>query len=319
MKILVTGAFGFLGGRVSQYFLSEGHEVLLGTRQPVAPGDCRLESGRVVQMSWTNSRNLEEACAGVDVIIHASGMNAQDCASDPVGALNVNTVATANLLYAAIKNKVRRFIYISTVHVYTDILHGVISESICPCNIHPYASSTRAAEDVVLYAQKQGLIDGIVIRLANGYGVPIHRSVNCWMLLVNNLCRQAVEIEQLRLSSDGSQIRNFIPMQEICAVIDFVACRISFRRNIGEMGPINVGSRSSLSVLDMARAVQARCSRVLNFNPEVVVNARQGRPLTLQLDFQIQRLLSLGYEFLHDPSNEIDCLLRYCQSEFPRT
>jgi len=319
VKILVTGAFGFLGGRLAAHFLHEGHEVLLGTRRQITPKAARLEHGTVVRICWTDRRNLEEACAGLDVIVHASGMNAQDCALDPVGALEVNTVATARLLGAALTKGVRRFIYVSTVHVYTDYLHGTISEQSCPSNLHPYAASAKAAEDVVLYAQKQKLIDGVVIRLSNGYGVPVHPTVNCWMLLVNSLCRQVVETGQLRLSSDGSQVRDFISMQEICAVVDFLACRTSLRTNIGGAGPVNVGSRTPRTVLEMADVVQARCKTTLGLATELVVKRNPDTPPSPRFDFRLQRLLSLGYKFVHDPTDEIDDLLRYCQREFSRS
>lgn len=318
MKILVTGGFGFLGGRVAQHFFRQGHDVLLGTRR-----DNRLEhylneqeQGQVVQTCWDDAHKLENICSGVDVIIHASGMNAQDCASDPVGALKINTVATASILQAAIKKNVRRFIYVSTIHVYTDSLQGAISELSCPTNLHPYASSNRAAEDVVLCAQKYRLIDGIVIRLSNGYGVPIHHTVNCWMLLVNNLCRQVAETKRIVLTSDGLQARNFIPMQEICSVMDFLACRMSLQRNVGEVGPINVGGKTSLTVFEMAKLIQSRCMSVFGFVPELVVGPRGNLNHSLQLDFQIGRFLSLGYVHMHDPNDEIDRLLRYCHDVF---
>lgn len=315
----MTGGFGFLGGRLAHYLLHEGHEILLGTRRGIAPAEHQLEPAKVAQIVWSEPASLDKACSDVDVIIHASGMNSQDCANDPVGALLVNTVGTASLLQAALKQKVRRFIYVSTVHVYASSLHGTISEEHCPSNLHPYAASARAAEDIVLYAQQNRLIDGIVVRLSNGYGVPMHPAVNCWMLLVNNLCRQVAETRHLRLSSDGSQVRNFIPIQEICNVFDFLACRTSLHQRLGDVGPINVGGQRSLTILEMARMVQARCTDLLRFTPELSVQPGPQPSPALQLDFEIQRLLSLGYEFMHDPNAEIDDLLQYCQREFSRS
>lgn len=319
LKILVTGGFGFLGGRIAHHLLHEGHDVLFGTRREIKPEDYPNGSAQVVQTCWNDADKLEDICSDVDAIIHASGMNAQDCAADPVSALNINAVATASILQAAIKKKVRRFLFLSTVHVYTDSLHGAISEQRCPSNLHPYATSNRAAEDVVLYAQKRKLIDGIVIRLSNGYGVPMHRGVNCWRLLVNDLCRQAVEKKQMLLESDGLQVRNFISIQEICNVIDFFVCRASLLKNVGEVGPINVGGKSSCTVLEMAKLLQSRCMSVLGFTPELLVRSHGSLNKALQLDFQIERLLSMGYVHRYDPNEEIDGLLMYCQKVFKET
>ena len=76
-------------------------------------------------------------------------MNAQNCVTDPVAALEVNAVATARLLQAAIRQGAKRFIYLSTAHVYGSSLSGVITEETCPASLCPYAASHRAGEDVV--------------------------------------------------------------------------------------------------------------------------------------------------------------------------
>jgi UDP-glucose 4-epimerase len=165
MNILITGGLGFLGARIARHLYDEGHYVLRGTRRDVGSVDCSNEQFPVVQTFWFDAEKLENICSDIDVIVHVSGMSAQECACDPVGALMTNAVATASILQAAVKSHVRRFIYVSTIHVYTSCLQGVISEQTTLSNLHPYATSNRAAEDVVLSAQKYHLIDGVVIRL----------------------------------------------------------------------------------------------------------------------------------------------------------
>lgn len=316
MKVLVTGGFGFLGGRIAQYFLSKGHDILLGTSRDVKLRDSFLDDVQVVKTPWNDEAELDKVCSGVDLIIHASGMNAKDCIEDPAGALTVNAVATANFLQSAIKMNVKRFLYISTIHVYTDTLHGVISEKDCPTNLHPYAASHRAAEDVVLWAQKNKLIDSVVVRISNGFGMPTRREVNCWMLLVNDLCRQAVEHKQLVLASNGMQVRNFIPISEICSAIDFLVCQLPFVQSVGDEGPINVGGKTSLSILEMATLIQSRCGVILGYVPDLVVGEQGNNGKILHLDFQINRLKALGYSHQHTLTVEIDKLLTYCYDSF---
>ena len=316
MKILVTGGFGFLGGRIVQYFLNEGHNVLLGTSRDVKLRDSFIDGVQTVQTHWNDEAELDDVCTDVDLIIHASGMNARDSIDDPVGALTVNAVATANILQSAIKKNVKRFLYISTIHVYTDTLHGVISEKDCPTNLHPYAASHRAAEDVVLWAQKNKLIDSIVVRISNGFGVPTSQDVNCWMLLVNDLCRQAVEHKQLVLASNGLQVRNFIPIAEICSTINFLVCQLPFAQRVGHDGPINVGGKTSLSVLEMATLIQSRCGAILGYTPDLLAREQNGSEEILHLDFQINRLKALGYSHKHTLTAELDKLLMYCSDSF---
>lgn len=318
MKILVLGGFGFLGGRIAQYFLNQGHYVRQGTSCDLGSKFFFLDGSEVVRTYWNDREKLNDICKNIDLIIHASGMNAADCFKDPVEALKVNAVATANILQSAIKMNVKKFLYISTIHVYTDKLHGTISELNHPTNLHPYATSQRAGEDTVLWAQKNKLIDGIVVRISNGFGVPVNKDVNCWMLLVNDLCRQAVEQEKLVLNSSGLQIRNFISISEICSALDFILCQLPLNQSVGNESPINIGGKDSLSVFNMAKLVQSRCKVILGYTPDLLIKGKNSKEEILHLDFKINKLKNLGYFHKHTIIEELDSLLMYCHKNFSK-
>ncbi|MDO8344183.1 MAG: SDR family oxidoreductase [Cellvibrio sp.] len=312
MRILITGGLGFIGGRVAQHLQSLGHEIVLGSRNASHPPDW-LSQAKVVQTDWNDARALERICIGVDVVIQAAGINAQDCAADPVIALEFNGLATARLVGAASRTGVKRFIYLSTAHVYADPLIGVISEDTCPHNLHPYATSHLAGENAVLSASQRGLIEGVVLRLSNAFGTPAHEYVNCWMLLVNDLCRQAVQTHKMVLHSSGLQQRDFIAILEVCRVINYLSSC-----DLGAQLPnvFNVGSGISQSVREMARLVQRRCRLVLGFDPELqypVVGAGN-RPR--RLTYGQQGLEKMGFTICVDNKGEIDSLLAFCHASF---
>ncbi len=316
MKILVLGGFGFLGGRITQYFTDAGHNVFQGTSSKIKLVNSNVDGAKVVQIDWNNQEKLDFICRDIDLIIHASGMNSRDCIDDPIGALRVNAVSTASILQSAIKMHVKRFIYISTIHVYKDSLVGNISELDSVTNAHPYATSNRAGEDTVMWAQKNKFIDGIVVRVSNGFGAPKSKNANCWMLLVNDLCSQAVKNKKLVLNSNGLEIRNFIPISEICNAIDFLVCQIPFELRIGNDGPINIGSKTSISVLDMAKLIQSRCGPILGYTPELLVKEKKNSDKISYLNFKTNRLEALGYTYKHTLVNELDKLLIYCANNF---
>ncbi len=128
-KLLITGGFGYIGGRLAQYLIKQEYEILLGTRRDANSPDWLPEAG-VQRMLWESQADIERACHGVTAIVHLAGMNAQQCASDPVSAIEFNAGSTARLLQVAIKNGVERFIYVSTVHVYGGHLEGDITEHV---------------------------------------------------------------------------------------------------------------------------------------------------------------------------------------------
>jgi UDP-glucose 4-epimerase len=148
-RVLITGGFGFVGGRLATYLAQKGHHVILGSRiTSISP--AWLPHAEVIQIDWDDEVALEHICSQVDVVIHAAGMNTQDSTADPIAALAFNGLATARLVTAACWKGVQQFIYLSTAHVYANPLVGVITEESCPRNLHPYATSHLAGEQEVL-------------------------------------------------------------------------------------------------------------------------------------------------------------------------
>lgn len=252
---------------------------------------------------------------GADVVIQAAGMNAHDCAADPVAALMVNGVATARLMDAASRAAVKRFVYLSTAHVYGSPLTGMVDENTYPRNLHPYASSHLAGENAVLGASRQGGTQGIVLRLSNGFGVPVRRDVNCWMLLVNGLCRQAVEEGQMVLQSTGLQHRDFIALSEICRMTEGLIHR---SLDTGVPSVINVGVGISQPVREMARFIQQRCQVVLNFRPQLTWAENAMEEDHAPLEYRSNGLRELSLMPRMDHTAEVDELLAFCAATFAK-
>ena len=316
MRLLVTGGFGYLGGRLAQFLGSCGnHEILLGSRRP-ADSPPWMPEAKVVQTLWESSAALQSACASIDTVVHLAGMNAHDCAADPVAALEFNGVATARLLGAAARAGVRRFIYLSTAHVYGAPLAGVITEQTCPAPRHPYATSHRAGEDVVHTARKQGEICGIVVRLSNAYGAPAHEQTDCWTLLVNDLCRQAATSPSMVLRSSGMQRRDFVTLTDTCRAIAHLM-ELPYDRL--DCGLFNVGGAWAPPVLEMAERIADRFQAVTGNRRDILRNMNQGMETPEFLEYRIERLVSTGFSLRGGDAvdHEIDDLIQFCLRHRP--
>jgi len=312
MRILITGGFGFVGGRLAVHLAQAGHQIIIGTRNATTPSGWSPQV-EVANLEWNDEVALEYCCKGIDVIIHAAGMNAQDCEADPAAALNFNGLATTKLVNAASRAGVKKFIYLSTAHVYCSPLVGTILEETCPRNLHPYATSHLAGEQGVLSSHKRGDLQGIILRLSNAFGAPTHKSVSCWMLLVNDLCRQAVETRKLILNTNGLQQRDFIGLTNVCSVVErLIAYNQPRQANI-----FNVGASESQSVLAMAKLIQRRCSKVLGFTPELQYKKNRGEDQLPTLIYRTDKLNALGINCKSVTNTmEIDNLLQFCQTSF---
>jgi UDP-glucose 4-epimerase len=312
MRVLITGGFGFIGGRVATHLSSFGHQIIIASRiKHDAP--LWLQTAQMSQLNWDSESSLRAACDNIDVVIHAAGMNSSDCEANPEKALEFNGVATQRLVQAAVASKVKTFIYLSTAHVYARPLTGSITEDTTPKNQHPYATTHLEGEKAVLSASTAGVINGIVLRLSNIYGPPTHKDVNCWMLLVNDLCKQAVTTEKMVLRSSGSQQRNFLAMSDACEVIASVVVS-----NIENRVPkiLNVGSLESETIFEMASLIQKRCLKVIGINPQIENLAGDQKLETSTLNYNSLYASFLQKRIKNHRDREIDALLNYCNDSF---
>lgn len=305
--ILITGGFGFLGGRLGQY-LSKNYNVILGSRSDQNEPNW-LPIAKTLKIDWYDEASLSDACNLVDIIIHASGLNVKECSSDPEKALLVNGVHTHNLVKAAINQSVKKIIYLSTAHVYSNNLLGVVTEDTLTKNIHPYATSHVVGENAVLLAIKQEHIGGAVVRIANAFGSPASKDVNCWMLLVNNLCKQAVVERSLTLNCDSKTVRDFVTIRDFCSVIGLLI------EGNNTSNIVNIGSGKACTIGEMATKIQSNCLNVLGFELPIILKQKPSMNKS-SFDFQTNYLDSVDFKFANDFDVEIKELIHFCNENF---
>lgn len=309
MRILITGGNGFIGARLSKWLFDRGHEVIIGSRKKLLPPSW-LPGAVVLRTNWDMVDEIERICFGMDVVIHTAGMNSQTCAADPVSALAFNGLATARLLHAAIRQNVKRFIYFSTFHVYSASLKGDISEEHSLQNMNAYATSHRAGEDLIQLAHANRQIEGIVVRLSNAFGAPMQKDTNCWMLVVQDLCHQAVTSHNMRLSSSGKQYRDFITMQDVCRAVEHL---LHVPADALDNGVFNLGSGQSYSVWEMACMIQQSCERVLGIQPRLTRNPLNNRDNINFFEYKVDKICQTGFNLDNYYVEELELLLNFCK------
>lgn len=307
-RILITGAFGYLGGRLAQKLSAQkGYEVIMASSRE------QIESNgfSCVQLFWKQPEQLYEICNGVDIIIHAAGMNAEESIQNPEKAIEVNALYTMYLMQAAIKQKVKRFIYFSSAHIYNNPLEGFINEDTCPRTLHPYATSHRAGEDVIKFAHSIKQIEGIVIRMSNSFGPPVNVEANCWKLFVNDLCLQGIRSGVMILKSNVQQQRNFIALSEVTRAVSHLMEIPSIK--LGN-GVFNLGSNWNPSLYEMAQKIQQvftqfdRPVRIVSLQPETQNYS------SIKLKYSIDKIINSGFQPLQENfiDEELHALISFC-------
>ncbi len=161
MRVLVTGAGGFIGSMLAKRLLAGGHEV----RCLVHHARERLLrlNAKLVQGDVTRPETLRPAVTGVDVVFHLAA-RASDWGSREL-FMRINAGGTQNLLDAAVAAGVKRFVLLSSLAVHRFIGYIDADESTpADQDRYPYSASKVAAERAVRAAQDTGRIATTIIR-----------------------------------------------------------------------------------------------------------------------------------------------------------
>lgn len=306
MRIFVTGASGYIGGRLVRALA--GDPAVSVTAAGRSAG-YDLGGVHYLAVDWSDP-SLAAACSEQDVVIHLAAMNEAECERDPEGALRCNGLNTANLLRAAQSSGVRRFIYVSTSKVFGNNPSGYIDERTLPRPMSHYAITHHVAEDYVLAARSLGRVEGIVLRLSNSFGTPATENAATWALIVNDLCRQAALSGGVELKSSGLAWRNFVGMGSVVAALRHVAAMPEER--IGN-GLFHLGGPRSMPMLQMAELVAARAEALFGGKVNVTHAAPGATEKHVPLDWRIRKLAATGWDPIAGFTEEIDAVLHHCK------
>ncbi|RUP18588.1 SDR family oxidoreductase [Methylobacterium sp.] len=291
--VLITGARGYLGGCLVRHLDARGIAVL-GTSRSAMPPPSGWPSA-VALMQLDPLGNLADATAvlaGIDTVIHLAAANESRSASAPDEALTETGAGTRRLLEAAIAAGVRRFIFLSTIHVYGTPLRGLLSETDRPRPVHPYAITHHVGEAFTLAARDAGRIEGAIVRLSNVVGAPAWIGVDRWTLLGNDLARQAFETGALVIRTSG-QWRDFITMRDTCQALEQISAAPAEALHDGI---INLGSGTTCTVdaiaARVARVAEVELGRPIGLR---ILDAGHAAPLDPPFQLAVDRLRSLGF------------------------
>lgn len=297
MRILVTGASGYLGGRLVPALRARGHTVTPSARRALGP---------IVALDILDRHALTIGLDGHDAVLHLASLDEHEAARDPAQALLVSGEGTRLVLETAARLGVPRVVFLSTYHIYGLAHPALVDEDVAPRAAHPYAIAHLAGEGYCRAAARTGHPQAIVLRLSNVYGAPADRSVDRWTLAHNDLCRQAAENGRIVLRGDGSDHRDLVWVEDVATAIDLVLA--ARPESLGE-GVFNVGGDRILSVGDLAQYVSKRARAILGRDVPVDRGVSDTAPRA-PFRYAIDRVAALGYVPRDGLQRETDEVLR---------
>lgn len=313
MRILITGAAGFLGSHLCDRLLKEGHEVvgmdnfITGSPENLA----HLAGNPNFSFIRHDVSNFIFVPGKLDAVMHFASP-ASPNANSPYGYVNLpiqtmkaGALGTHNTLGVARANKAR-FLLASTSEIYGDPLEHPQRETywghVNPTSTRSvYDEAKRFAEALTMAYHRFHNIDTRIVRIFNTYGPRMRLDDG---RVVPNFLKQALNKESLTIYGDGAQTRSF------CYVSDLIDGIYRLLLS-NEHDPVNIGNPVEISVLDLARAINRQTS-----NPtEITFKADQrgeGDPQRRQPDISRARSL-LHWEPKVDLETGLQATIEYFQ------
>ena len=160
-KVLITGANGFIGNTLMRYYKTQ--------KVPVVGIDLIGNDDDIVQGDIANPETISHLLESCDVVVHTAALVSNSIADSDMWRVNV--LATRNLIAAAEKYKVRRFVQLSSIVAYGNAAEGELDED---QPVHAdggsYVLTKLASEHTVLAAQAKSSLELVIIRPGDVYG-----------------------------------------------------------------------------------------------------------------------------------------------------
>ncbi len=259
MRILITGAAGFLGSHLCERLLSDGHEVVGMDNFITGSPDnlAHLSSNLSFSFIRHDVSNFIFVPGKVDAVLHFASPASPNPKSPygyvnlPIQTMKAGALGTHNTLGLA-RVSGARFLLASTSEIYGDPLEHPQTESywghVDPIGLRSvYDEAKRFAEALTMAYHRFHGIDTRIVRIFNTFGPRMHLDDG---RVVPNFIQQALRGEPLTIYGDGQQTRSF------CYVDDLVEGIVKLMLS-DEHLPVNIGNPVEMTILEFAQKINA--------------------------------------------------------------
>ncbi len=304
LKILVTGAAGYVGGHLINSLLQDerfaDYEIIGIDNFTVGKKEnydlIRKDDRVTLEYGDICDEGIKDFLEDVEIVYHLAAISGVAfCNKYPEMALKINVEGTLNVLEHAMKSDVEYFIYPSSAAVYGEIEEELAKEDLPLNPLNKYGAMKASCEALCkAYYNSHGL-GTIVLRFTNIYGVGTYPK---WRTAVTNFIKRALNNENLVIHGSGEQKRDFIHIDDVVGIYKFVIKP----QAKGEI--FNAGSGYVASIREVA---------------EIVLKIAKKRGIDVSIDFErpretkertfgydISKLRSLGFESKHNLEKGIE-------------
>lgn len=252
-KTIVTGGAGFIGSHIARRLVNDGHQVTIidnlceGTLENIADIKNKVNFYKkdVLDLPF-----LQKAFKGVDYVFHEAALRSVErSVKNPLETNKVNIEGTLNVLLAARDDKVKRVIFAGSSSSYGEQKTKVLTESLCPNPVSPYALSKLTGEFYLKQFYNLFNLETISLRYFNVFG-PYQDPSNEYANVIPIFITKMLKNESPTIHWDGEQSRDF---NYIDNVIEANIYAMRTKKTQGEV--VNICNGEQFSINQMFKMI----------------------------------------------------------------
>lgn len=281
-NILVTGGSGFIGSNIVDLLVKKNFNVTVIDKKK--PKNLKT---KFIKSDLSNIKNLKKITKNIDCIYHLAGVSdITKVKKMPTLTIKDNIILTVNLLEVVRINKIKRFIFASSIYANSTL--GNL-----------YTTSKVAAENIIKNYFLLYNIKYTILRFATAYGTN-NRGVDVVSLFI----KKALKNKTINVHGNGNQTRDFIHAE------DMATCSLKILKKRFENKTITIGNMAKVKIIELAKLIK-KCT---NTNSKITINKKQKRfddfdlnkikkiPASDYLKYKSKYTLKKGIEKLHKES-----------------
>ena len=252
-KSLVTGGAGFIGSNLVDELVKKKHKVIVidnfDTGRLSNLSHHSKKDLKIIRIDICNKKNLDKYFKGVDYVFHLAGIaDIVPSIENPSNYFKSNVVGTFNVVEAAKKARVKKFVYAASASCYGIPDKFPIKENAKINTIYPYAFTKWQAEELIMHWVKIYNFPAISIRFFNAYG-PRSRTSGAYGAVFGVFLAQKLANKPLTIVGDGNQTRDFVHVLDLVHGI----IKAALSKKVGKI--YNIGSGKEVKVNKIAKLI----------------------------------------------------------------
>ena len=244
-NIFVTGGSGFIGSNIVDLLIKKNFNVTVLDK--IKP---KNDKANYINTDLSNLKNLKKITKNIDCIYHLAGVsNINKVKKIPLKTIKDNILLTCNLLEASRFNKVKRFIFASSIYAHSS-------------SGNLYTSSKVAAENIIKNYFTLFKIRFTILRYATVYGTN-----NRGEDVISLFLKKARNNNKITVHSSGKQTRDFIHAKDLASC----SLRALNKRYIKKI--LTIGNKKKVQIIYIAKLIK----KLANSKSKIVINKKEKR------------------------------------------